>query len=109
LIEKKFICQIRDSPIQFKNVRLDLFLKTSRLVKRRTVAQELCDAGRVLVNGAAAKPAKEVRPGDVLTLAFSSRTVEIEVLGLPLKSRTAPSEESYRIRSEERRRDEHDQ
>jgi ribosomal 50S subunit-recycling heat shock protein len=87
-------------------VRLDLFLKTSGLVKRRTVAQELCDAGRVLVNGAAAKPAKEVRPGDILTVTFSSRTVEIEVLGLPLKSRTAAPEESYRIRSEERRQDE---
>ena len=87
-------------------MRLDLFLKTSRLVKRRTVAQELCDAGRVLVNGAAAKPAKEVRPGDILTVAFSSRTVEIEVLGLPLRSRAATPEEIYRIRSDERRQDE---
>lgn len=87
-------------------MRLDLFLKTSRLVKRRTVAQELCDAGRVLVNGAAAKPAKEVRPGDILTVAFSSRTVEIEVLGLPLSSRAATPEEIYRIRSDERRQDE---
>ena len=101
----EFICQIFVSPIQFNSVRLDLFLKTSRIVKRRTVAQELCEAGRVLVNGAPAKPARDVKPGDVLTLRFSSKTVEIEVLAIPATSRSRSEEAAYRVRSEQRRQE----
>jgi len=85
-------------------VRLDLFLKTTRLVKRRTVAQEMCDAGRVLVNGSPAKPAKEVRPGDILRLSYASRTISVEVLAVPASSknvRTAP-EELCRVTGEQR-------
>ncbi len=59
-------------------MRLDLFLKTSRLVKRRTVAQEMCVAGRVLVNGNEAKPAKEVKQGDVIE-AFVTEKVAVLV------------------------------
>jgi ribosomal 50S subunit-recycling heat shock protein len=84
-------------------VRLDLFLKTSRLVKRRTVAQELCVAGRVLVNGHEAKPAKEVKQGDVITLKYSSRIVDLEIIGmLNASSRKLPPEELYRITAETR-------
>jgi len=84
-------------------VRLDLFLKTSRLIKRRTIARELCDAGRVLVNGHDAKPAREVKPGDVITLKFSSRTVDLEVLSEPAaSSNKIRPEEAYRITSETR-------
>jgi ribosomal 50S subunit-recycling heat shock protein len=64
-------------------VRLDLFLKTSRLVKRRTVAREMCDAGRVLVNGHETKPSKELKQGDRLTLQFTMKSIELEVLALP--------------------------
>lgn len=80
-------------------MRLDLFLKASRLVKRRTVAQELCEAGRVLVNGQPAKPAKEVRAGDRLTLTYPSRTVGLEVLAVPASSKNVklPPEELYRV------------
>jgi ribosomal 50S subunit-recycling heat shock protein len=80
-------------------VRLDLFLKTTRLVKRRTVAQEMCDAGRVLVNGSPAKPAKEVKAGDILRLSYASRTIDIEVLGVPASSKNskAPLEELFRV------------
>jgi ribosomal 50S subunit-recycling heat shock protein len=88
-------------------VRLDLFLKTSRLVKRRTVARELIDAGRVRVNGAEAKPAKEVRPGDRITLVFSSRTLELEVLFLPVPKRTM-SDDVYRIVSDIRNERQHE-
>lgn len=63
-------------------MRLDLFLKLSRLVKRRTTAQEMCGAGRVLVNSHEAKPAREVKPGDVITLAYSARIIEAEVLDI---------------------------
>ena len=85
-------------------VRLDLFLKTTRLVKRRTVAQEMCDAGRVLVNGSPAKSAKEVRPGDILRLSYASRTIDIEVLGVPASSKNikTPPEELYRVTRDQR-------
>ena len=85
-------------------MRLDLFLKTSRLVKRRTVAQEMCDAGRVLVNGRVAKPAKEIGPGDSLRLSFSTRTIDIEVLKVPASSKNVKSlpEELYRVTADQK-------
>ena len=85
-------------------MRLDLFLKTSRLVKRRTVAQEMCGAGRVLVNGQEAKPAKEIGPGDALRLFFSTRTIDIEVLFVPASSKNikVPPEEMYRVISDQK-------
>ena len=85
-------------------MRLDLFLKTSRLVKRRTVAQEMCGAGRVLVNSQEAKPAKEIGPGDALRLFFSTRTIDIEVLFVPASSKNikVPPEEMYRVISDQK-------
>jgi ribosomal 50S subunit-recycling heat shock protein len=84
-------------------VRLDLFLKASRLVKRRAVAQEMCDAGRVLVNGTMAKPAKEVKPGDGLRLSYLSRFIEVEVLAIPIASKNIKEqpEELYRVTREQ--------
>ena len=81
-------------------MRLDLFLKTSRLVKRRSVARELCDSGRILVNGHESKPAKEVKQGDIITLKFSSRTLEVDVLIVPASSKKIASEELYKVRSD---------
>ena len=84
-------------------MRLDLFLKTSRLIKRRTIARDMCDKGRVLVNGQAVKPAREVKPGDVITLKFSTRTVDLEVLSpLAAQSGKTTPEVLYRILSETR-------
>ena len=85
-------------------MRLDLFLKASRLVKRRAIAQEMCDAGRVLVNGAPAKPAKEVRPGDELHLSYLTRSISVEVLAVPASSKNVrtPPEELYRVTGEQR-------
>ena len=61
-------------------MRLDKFLKVSRLIKRRTVANEACDAGRVSVNG---KPAKaSVKVGDIIEIAFGTKTVKVRVLDL---------------------------
>ena len=60
-------------------MRLDKFLKVSRLIKRRTVAN---DAGRVLVNGKTAKASVKVKPGDVIEIQFGTRTVKVEVLEL---------------------------
>ena len=59
-------------------MRLDKFLKVSRLIKRRTVANEACDAGRVLVNGKSAKASLNVKEGDVIEIEFGTRTVKVE-------------------------------
>ena len=61
------------------NMRLDKYLKVSRLIKRRTVANEACDAGRVSVNGKPAKASLEVKPGDVIEIGFGNRQVKVEV------------------------------
>ena len=58
-------------------MRLDKFLKVSRLIKRRTVANEACDAGRVLVNDKPAKASVKVKPGDIIEIQFGTRTVKV--------------------------------
>ena len=63
-------------------MRLDNFLKVSRLIKRRTVANEACDAGRVLVNDKPAKASVKVKPGDIIEIQFGTRTVKVEVLDI---------------------------
>ncbi len=63
-------------------MRLDKFLKVSRLIKRRTVANEACDAGRVLVNGSVAKASVQVKPGDVIEIQFGTKNVKAEVLNI---------------------------
>lgn len=61
-------------------MRLDKYLKVSRLIKRRSVANEACGAGRVSLNGKPAKPGAEVRPGDILELGFGEKRIRVEVL-----------------------------
>jgi len=63
-------------------MRLDKFLKVSRLIKRRTVANEACDAGRVTVNGKVAKASVDVKVGDVIEIGFGSKNVKAEVLDI---------------------------
>ena len=63
-------------------MRLDKFLKVSRLIKRRTVANEACDAGRVLVNDKPAKASVTVKQGDIIEIQFGTRTVKVEVLDI---------------------------
>ena len=63
-------------------MRLDKFLKVSRLIKRRTVANEACDAGRVLVNDKPSKASLKVKPGDIIEIQFGTRTVKVEVLDI---------------------------
>lgn len=63
-------------------MRLDKWLKVSRLIKRRTVANEACDNARVCANGRAVKASYDVKPGDVLELRFGERTVKVEVLAV---------------------------
>ena len=61
-------------------MRLDKYLKVSRLIKRRTVANEACDAGRVLINDKPAKASAQVKAGDILEIRFGRKNVRVEVL-----------------------------
>lgn len=63
-------------------MRLDKYLKVSRLIKRRTVANEACDAGRVMVNDKPAKAGTNVKPGDIIEINFGTKPVKVEVLSI---------------------------
>ena len=63
-------------------MRLDKFIFVYRLIKRRTVANDACDAGRVLVNDKPAKASVKVKPGDIIEIQFGTRTVKVEVLDI---------------------------
>ena len=63
-------------------MRLDKFLKVSRLIKRRTVANEACDAGRVMVNDKVAKASVDVKVGDIIEIAFGQKSVRVKVLDI---------------------------
>ena len=64
-------------------MRLDKFLKVSRLVKRRTVANNISDLGRVFVNGNIAKPAKQLKVGDIISIEYANKTIKAKVLTIP--------------------------
>lgn len=66
-------------------MRIDKFLKTSRVIKRRTVANEAADNGRVFVNGKQVKPSYEVKVGDIVEIKFGDKTAKFEVLIVPEK------------------------
>lgn len=66
-------------------MRLDIFLKLSRLVPRRTIAQQMCEAGAVRLNGVAAKSAREVRPGDQIAIRQRGRITTVRILDVPAK------------------------
>ena len=63
-------------------MRLDKYLKVSRLIKRRTIANEACDGGRVTVNGVQAKASREVKPGDRIEIRYGARSLTVEVLSV---------------------------
>ena len=63
-------------------MRLDKYLKVSRLIKRRTVANEACDAGRVMVNNKVAKASVDVKVGDVIEIAFGQKSVKVRVMDI---------------------------
>lgn len=77
-------------------MRLDKFLKVSRLIKRRTVANEACDAGRVMINERPAKASAQVKAGDVLEIQFGSKAVKVEVLNVQETVRKEEAQELYR-------------
>ena len=77
-------------------MRLDKYLKVSRLIKRRTVANEACDAGRVSVNGKAQRASYEVKAGDILEIRFGEKSVCAEVLSVADSIRKEKASELFR-------------
>lgn len=77
-------------------MRLDKFLKVSRLIKRRTVANEACDAGRVLINDKPAKASANVKVGDVLTIQFGNKDVKVEILDVQETVRKDDAKELFK-------------
>ena len=78
-------------------MRLDKYLKISRLIKRRTVANEACDAGRVLVNGKAARASYEVKEGDVLEISLGERVLKARVLSVSEYAKKEEASGLYQI------------
>lgn len=81
-------------------MRLDKYLKVSRIIKRRTVANEACDAGRVLVNGKAARASYDVKTGDILEIQMGSRPFKAEVISVNEYAKKEEAAGLYRILSE---------
>ena len=82
-------------------MRLDKFLKVSRVIKRRTVANDVCQAGRVTVNGRPAKPSVKLKVGDIVSIVFGNGTVTFKVLSLDAVIRKEESASMYELIEEE--------
>ena len=78
-------------------MRLDKYLKVSRIIKRRTVANEACDAGRVSINGKVAKASADVKAGDIITIQFGNKEVKVEVLDVQNVIRKEDAENMYKM------------
>ena len=77
-------------------MRLDKYLKVSRLIKRRTVANEACDAGSVFINDRAAKASADVKEGDVIEIQFGTKSVKVEVVSVQETVKKDEAKEMYR-------------
>lgn len=77
-------------------MRLDKFLKVSRLIKRRTVANEACDGGRVTVNGKVAKASVNVKEGDIIEILFGNKPVKVEVLNVVETTKKEEAKDLYK-------------
>ena len=77
-------------------MRLDKFLKVSRLIKRRTVANEACDAGRVMINDKVAKASSTVKVGDIIEIAFGNKNVRVEVLDIQDTTKKEDAKDLFR-------------
>ena len=77
-------------------MRLDKFLKVSRLIKRRTIANEACNAGRVLINNKVAKASANVKVGDIIEITFGGKSVKVEVLDIAETSKKDEAKELFK-------------
>lgn len=78
-------------------MRLDKYLKVSRIIKRRTVANEACDAGRVMVNGKVAKASVEVKEGDILEISFGTNPLKVRVTTVKETVKKDEAKEMYEV------------
>ena len=81
-------------------MRLDKYLKVARLIKRRTVAKEVTDAGRVTVNGRSAKASTDIKVGDILALGFGAHRLEVEVLIVADAMPAKDAKDMYKVLSD---------
>lgn len=82
-------------------MRIDKYLKVSRIIKRRTVANEACGSGRVTINGKIAKPGSDVNPGDIITIRFGEHLGRYEVLSISETVRKEQATEMYKVLQED--------
>lgn len=82
-------------------MRLDKYLKVSRIIKRRTVANEACSGGRVTLNGKVAKPGAEVHEGDIMTIRFGEHLGQYEILAVAETVKKENAAQMYRVISED--------
>ena len=78
-------------------MRIDKYLKVTRLIKRRTVANDACDGERISINGKVVKPSKEVKIGDIVEISFGNRVLKIRVLGLNEKVKKEDASTLYEV------------
>lgn len=78
-------------------MRIDKFLKVSRIIKRRTVAKDVCEDERIYINGKPVKPSKDVKIGDIVTVRFGNRSLSVKVLSIDSVVTKAQAEEMYEI------------
>lgn len=78
-------------------MRLDKYLKVSRIIKRRTVAKEACDGGRVSINGKTAKSSTEVNEGDIIEIAFGNKSIKAKILKIEATVKKEDAENMYQI------------
>ena len=78
-------------------MRLEKYLKVSRIIKRRTVGKEACESGRVIINGKVAKPSTEVNEDDIIEISFANRTIKAKVVNISAHVRKEEAKEMYLI------------
>jgi ribosomal 50S subunit-recycling heat shock protein len=84
-------------------MRIDKFLKVSRLIKRRTVAKDICEGGKIFLNRKIAKPSAEVKVGDVITLEIGQRLLEVRIINIAATVRAAEASTLYEVLRDERK------
>ncbi|WP_414839468.1 RNA-binding S4 domain-containing protein [Carnobacterium sp. TMP28] len=87
-------------------MRLDKFLKISRIIKRRTIAKEVADKGRIQLNGLVAKSSSDVKIGDELTISFGNKTMVVKIEKIVESTKKEETKEMYTVISEESKNDE---
>ena len=78
-------------------MRLDKYLKNSRIIKRRTVAKDACEQGRVEVNGKVAKPGLDLKIGDIIKITFGNKELEVKVISMPDNVRKDDAQDLYEV------------